>query len=58
MMNVLLLRLAFKENVRIHAHLNNVVSKLFVQLMCIGLNVSVLQVTKVAPMKNASHMSV
>ncbi len=50
MMNVLLLRLAFKENVRIHAHLNNVVSKLFVQLMCIGLSVSVLRVTKVAPM--------
>ena len=50
MTNVLLLRLAFKENVRIHVHLNNVVSKLFVQLMCIGLDVSVLRVTKVAPM--------
>ena len=50
MMNVLLLRLAFKENVKIHAHLNSVVSKLFVQLMYIGLNVSVLRVTKVAHM--------
>ena len=50
MMNVLLLRLAFKENAKIPAHLNNVVSKLFVQSMYIGLNVSVLRVTKVALM--------
>ena len=50
MMSVLSVRLASKENARIHVHLNSVVSKLSVQLMCTEQDVSVLKDIKVALM--------